>query len=579
MTNVQLSTSRSRLFLIAALICLVIGTSAVAQTTSFTYQGRISDGGTAANGVYDMQFKLYDAQSAGNQIGSTIANNAVTLSNGVFTVQLDFGSASFSGADRFLELGVRSAGSGDPYTVLSPRQQLTSAVYAIRAQSSATADTATTSNTAATATNATQLGGVAAGQYVLTTDPRLSATGNYIQNTTSQQSASNFNISGDGKAAGTLSANAVNATTQYNIDGNRVLSIEGSENTFVGSGAGLSPTGFKNSFFGDSAGKANSDSIGNSFFGASAGKANVDGNNNSFFGSQAGEKNVTGHENSFFGVGTGAENLANLNSFFGAAAGGSTTLGGSNTFMGVNSGFQNTTGFSNTFIGTVSGAGSTTGFGNTFIGTGTGPGNTTGSQNTLVGTDAEVGSPGLTNATAIGSSAKVSQSNALVLGSIAGVNNATASTNVGIGTTSPNATLHLRANNGDLLMGNAGCSSGYVGIGFSFTFNGCHNYSLAGNGTDTILNRPTGGTISFRENNSNQMTIAAGGDITMNGNLTTNGNVGLGTATPQSKLHVKGGDIFINFPHSLILQSFDGKCWKLFPTSSGSLDLVSVGCP
>jgi len=60
---------------------------ALAQTSSFTCQGRFTDGGTAPNGTYEMQFRLFDASNAGNQIGSTITNSAVTVSNGVFTVQ------------------------------------------------------------------------------------------------------------------------------------------------------------------------------------------------------------------------------------------------------------------------------------------------------------------------------------------------------------------------------------------------------------------------------------------------------------------------------------------------------------
>ncbi|PYS38568.1 MAG: hypothetical protein DMF71_16650, partial [Acidobacteria bacterium] len=47
---------------------------------------------------------------------------------------------------------------------------------------------------------------------------------NYIQNGTNQQATSNFSISGDGTAAGTLSSNIVNAAKQYNIGGNRILS-------------------------------------------------------------------------------------------------------------------------------------------------------------------------------------------------------------------------------------------------------------------------------------------------------------------------------------------------------------------
>ena len=50
-------------------------------------------------------------------------------------------------------------------------------------------------------------------------------SGNYIQNTTTQQSGGNFNISGNGTIGGTLSGNIVTAATQFNIAGRRILSL------------------------------------------------------------------------------------------------------------------------------------------------------------------------------------------------------------------------------------------------------------------------------------------------------------------------------------------------------------------
>jgi len=66
-------------FILATLVLALSVTVSVAQTTSFTYQGRFTDGGAAANGEYDMQFKLFDFASvgAGNQVGSTIALSSV----------------------------------------------------------------------------------------------------------------------------------------------------------------------------------------------------------------------------------------------------------------------------------------------------------------------------------------------------------------------------------------------------------------------------------------------------------------------------------------------------------------------
>src|SRR5205823_5760153 len=143
------------------------------QTTSFTYQGKLTDGGTVANGNYDFQFALWDSVSGGAQIGSTQTVNNISVSNGVFTVALDFGASSFPGADRFVEINARLTGAPS-FTPLTPRQQVVSAPYAVRSANASSADTAASADSAATATNATKLGGLAASQYVQTGDSRLS---------------------------------------------------------------------------------------------------------------------------------------------------------------------------------------------------------------------------------------------------------------------------------------------------------------------------------------------------------------------------------------------------------------------
>lgn len=97
--------------------------------TAFTYQGRLMDGGAVANGNYDFQFKLYDAATAGVQVGGAILQTIAVL-EGYFTTQLDFGEV-FNGDARYLEIGVKTAGSLDPYTILAPRQALTPSPYAL----------------------------------------------------------------------------------------------------------------------------------------------------------------------------------------------------------------------------------------------------------------------------------------------------------------------------------------------------------------------------------------------------------------------------------------------------------------
>lgn len=122
------------------------------------------------------------------------------------------------------------------------------------------------------------------------------------------------------------------------------------------------------------------------------------------------------------------------------------TTGWHNTATGAHSLENNTTASYNTANGFKALYSNTTGGYNTAIGTWALGNNTTGYFNTAVGYYANVGSGNLTNATAIGAKAIVSQSNSLVLGAIAGVNGASTSTNVGIGTTAPDFPLHIYSN-------------------------------------------------------------------------------------------------------------------------------------
>ena len=116
---------------ILALTVLVLSAlGASAQGTAFTYQGRLNNGGYPANGSYDLTFALFDAVSGPAQVGTTLTKSPTAVSNGLFTVTLDFGN-QFPGAARWLEIGVRTNGGG--FTALAPRQALTSAPYAITA--------------------------------------------------------------------------------------------------------------------------------------------------------------------------------------------------------------------------------------------------------------------------------------------------------------------------------------------------------------------------------------------------------------------------------------------------------------
>lgn len=462
-------------FLLLALTLCFSALGATAQTSVFTYQGRFTDSTVAqpTNGTYNMQFALFDAAAGGNQVGASVTISAVQVVNGIFTVSLDYTAASFDGTARFLQVTVGN-------TVLSPRQEITSAPYAIAARK------------ALLANDSNKLGGIDADQYVtgqvvrsvnnLTNNVTLAAGNNItitpsgntltiastggnggsgINNQTSLQANANFNIDGTG------AANVFNAATQFNIGGNRVLSVAGTDNFFAGVNAGMSnTTGISNSFFGRDAGRNNTagnynlflgansgyfnkQGFNNSFVGTNAGQNNLSGSNNSFIGAVAGQSNTTGGDNtfvgvsagvsnmigtnnSFFGTDAGRSNLADNNSFFGRSAGYDTVGGTSNAFFGLDSGRYNVAGSNNAFYGRLSGANSkadnnsfvgfqsggntSTGGGNSFFGYNAGLANTIGANNTIFGNSANVGANNLTFATAIGAGAVVSTNNTVVLG-------------------------------------------------------------------------------------------------------------------------------------------------------------------
>ncbi len=119
-----------KLLLLATITLAAI--NAFTQGTLFTYQGRLNDNGGPASGNYDLQFTLCDAPTGGIAVASPITNASTAVSNGLFTVMLDFGGSVFDGADRWLEIGVRTNGGG-AFTTLVPRQQITATPYAITA--------------------------------------------------------------------------------------------------------------------------------------------------------------------------------------------------------------------------------------------------------------------------------------------------------------------------------------------------------------------------------------------------------------------------------------------------------------
>lgn len=382
-------------------IFLIFCSAAFGQTGEFTYQGRLVDGSLAASGTYEMRFRLFDAETDGTQqpqptpitLDFTVAgSNPVTVTNGVFTVKLDFTAIAFPGAVRFLEISVRRTAS-DPFTLLNPRQPITSAPHNIRSLTSGSSDGLSVacvlcvtdaqilsldgSKVTGTVANATTAANVS-GIVPIANGGTGSSTQNFVDLSTNQSG-----IVGNKTFEGTITGNVFSAATQFSIGNNRVLSNPGTDNLFAGVGAGTSNTsGERNAFFGAGAGQANTDGSFNAFFGSNAGLANNSGSLNAFFGTNAGNANISGGDNAFFGTNAGANTTGSRNSFFGRSSGQVNTAGSDNVFIGM-------------FAGNA---------------------NATGGNNTIIGTSADVASSNLSFASAIGAGALVGTNNTVVLG-------------------------------------------------------------------------------------------------------------------------------------------------------------------
>ena len=223
-----------------------------AQGTAFTYQGRLNTVGGPANGSYDLIFTIYATNSDGSAFAGPLTNSAVGVSNGLFTVTLDFGSSVFDGNPRWLEIGVGTNGSGS-FTTLSPRQALLPAPYAIAAGNLVGSVTNQVNSAVQAATN-TFVGtvtNIVTGQgYVTSSITNGLAPMNYVTNAvmtaTNNLLVTTTNIAGS-LTNGFVTASVTNglATTNYVITatnnfGNSVaVTMTNGANSFTGNGGEL----------------------------------------------------------------------------------------------------------------------------------------------------------------------------------------------------------------------------------------------------------------------------------------------------------------------------------------------------
>jgi hypothetical protein len=114
-----------RLPVFVVLMTLVMATPVQAEST-ITYQGQLQQSGGPVSGTVNLEFRLYDAPELGNQVGDSQERPDWPVTDGLFQVELDFGTNAFDGGKRWLEIEV--AGQ-----TLEPRQPVTPAPSALHA--------------------------------------------------------------------------------------------------------------------------------------------------------------------------------------------------------------------------------------------------------------------------------------------------------------------------------------------------------------------------------------------------------------------------------------------------------------
>jgi hypothetical protein len=212
-----------------------------AQGTAFLYQGRLNDGGGAATGKYDLRCALYDAVTNGNLASLTQTNLAVPVTNGLFTLTLDFG-AVFTGTNYYLALDVRTNTSTGSFTTLWPRQPVLPVPYAVFA------------------TGASNLLGSLSVRQLAGTLTSTQLSGTYSSSVSFTNAANTFNgtFAGSGAALTSLNASAVSSGTLADARLTTNVALLNANQTFTGSnvfnGVNTFPNwtnSFTGSFFGN----------------------------------------------------------------------------------------------------------------------------------------------------------------------------------------------------------------------------------------------------------------------------------------------------------------------------------------
>ena len=379
--------------------------------TAFTYQGKLTDGANAANGIYDFRFTVFDAVTNGSALTGTLTNTPTPVSNGLFTVTLDFGDGIFTGGARWLQLGVRTNHS-DSYTSLSPRQPLTPSPYAFWAAAAYSADAVAAANLTGTLLPAQLPANVAlldasqtfSGVNVFNNPLGIGVNPAYTLDAQGGQAVGRFNSTNTGNgsvielrnsyaSAGTLGAINFNDSSSsypgqiaYYRTNALAFRVAGVNAKMLLNSGGLNVQGALTS--GNLFLPATTAGSGIVYFGGNP-CVHTYGSSNFFAGPNAGNQTLSGSGNTAVGTSAlAADTSGDNNTASGYAALFSNTSGLYNTAIGAEALYSNTNGNYNTVVGGQALAGNTSGAANTAIGFGALGKNRSGTGNIALGDNA-----------------------------------------------------------------------------------------------------------------------------------------------------------------------------------------------
>ena len=223
-----------------------------AQGTAFTYQGQLQNNGSPASGTYNLTFSLFNTDTSSVAVAGPVTNNGVIVTNGLFTVLIDFGPGVFTGQTNWLEISVATNGVST-FTTLTPRQELTPTPYAIYAEN---ASGLSGTLSASQLTSIGNTNGDASDNFFVGQSGNSTMSGYY--NTADGDAALVSNTTGIANTANGAVALLLNTNGSYNVaDGAFAMNINtsGSGNVAVGYYAlGLNTNGSGNIALGDQAG-------------------------------------------------------------------------------------------------------------------------------------------------------------------------------------------------------------------------------------------------------------------------------------------------------------------------------------